>query len=231
MRFETPVSKNLLFKWNAPLVDPSARARAWKESLGAHALVLAVAGGIVLMPRAPRIENVVIDMVEAPPAPQAPILQLTPSPPREVPPPAKAVFGQSRRAVTVDAVDAPSLKAGNTIAKTPDQEVLQADDPDSLPIPIAEYLVTRMPRLAQEIRIPYPEAARRQGVEGAVVFNLLIDASGVVREAALLEGPGFGLNEAALGAIRSFKFLPAEVEGKPVAVKIRYAYRFVLERR
>jgi protein TonB len=172
----------------------------------------------------------VIDLVDAPRAPQAPVLQVTQKP-REAPPPAaKAVFGQSRRSQVVDAPDALEFKAGNTVAKTPDAEVLKADDPDALPIPVEEYLVSRMPRLAQEVRIPYPEEARRRGVQGAVVFDLLIDQSGVVREVKLLDGPGYGLNEAALGAIRSFKFLPAEVEGRAVAVRIRYAYRFVLER-
>lgn len=198
--------------------------------MGAHALLLALAVVVIWGSRRSTLENIVIDLVDAPRAPQAPVLQVTPQKPREAPPPAKAVFGQSRRAQVVDAPDALEFKVGNTVAKTPDAETLKADDPDALPIPVEEYLVSRMPRLAQEVRIPYPEEARRRGVQGAVVFDLLIDSSGVVREVKLLDGPGFGLNEAALGAIRSFKFLPAEVEGKAVAVRIRYAYRFVLER-
>jgi protein TonB len=224
-------SKNSLSKWNAPLTSPEARIRAWKESLGAHALLLALALGVIWGTRGQKLENIVIDLVDAPRAPQAPVLQVTPQKPREaLPPPAKAVFGQSRRAQVVDAPDALEFKAGNTVAKAPDTETLKAEDPDALPIPVEEYLVSRMPRLAQEVRIPYPEEARRRGVQGAVVFDLLIDSSGVVREVKLLDGPGFGLSEAALGAIRSFKFLPAEVDGKAVAVRIRYAYRFVLER-
>ena len=192
--------------------------------------MLALALVVVWGSRRPRLENIVIDLVDARLAPQAPLLQVSPQKPREAPPPAKAVFGQSRRAQVVDAPDALEFKAGNTVAKALDTETLKADDPDAIPIPVEEYLVSRMPRLAQEVRIPYPEDARRRGVQGAVVFDLLIDAAGVVREVKLLDGPGFGLNDAALGAIRSFKFQPAEVDGKPVAVRIRYAYRFVLER-
>ena len=155
---------------------------------------------------------------------------------RTKPPPPKnerrAVFGHSATALSAAATDAsaPAVKAGNTVAKEADHETLRDDDSKRLPVPADEYLVTAMPKLASEIRIPYPAEAKRAGVEGPVLFELLIDASGKVREATLVRGPGFGLNEAALAAVRGFTFSPARVQDKPVAVKIRYAYRFVLER-
>jgi protein TonB len=61
------------------------------------------------------------------------------------------------------------------------------------------------------------------------VMDILVDGAGTVREAKLVNGPGAGLDEAALEAVKRFRFKPAEVDGKPVAVRIRYAYRFVLE--
>jgi protein TonB len=85
-----------------------------------------------------------------------------------------------------------------------------------------------MPSVAAEVRIPYPPEAREKKIEGKVVMELLIDAEGKVRNATIVSGPGYGLNEAALEAIYRFKFKPAEVEGKPVAVKIPYTYNFVL---
>lgn len=122
------------------------------------------------------------------------------------------------------------VKAGNTLAKTPDQEKLRPEDADSLPVPTEEYLVTEMPKLAQEVRVAYPPDARQKGIEGPVVMDLLIDATGRVRDAKLLQGPDESLNQAALVAVRGFVFKPAMVQDKAVAVRIRYAYRFVLER-
>lgn len=143
----------------------------------------------------------------------------------------RAVFGASRKALT-DATDpnAASVKAGNTVAKAPDDEKLRDDDADSIPIPVEEYLVTAMPVLENEFRIPYPPEARKAGVQGRVVMDLLIDGKGAVRQATLVGGPGYGLNEAALEAVKNFRFRPARVQDQAVAVRIRYAYQFVLER-
>jgi protein TonB len=140
----------------------------------------------------------------------------------------RAVFGASKKSLTSESgIDA---KAGNTVAKTPDKEQLNKDDVDVLPIPVDEYAVSEMPRLKSEYRIPYPAEAKKNAIQGAVVMDLLIDSDGVVREAKLLQGPGFGLNEAALEAVRKFEFLPARQGDNKVAVRIRYSYRFVLEK-
>lgn len=137
------------------------------------------------------------------------------------------VFGASRR--SLDSMAGEEVKAGNTVAKTPDQEKLRPEDPDSLPIPTEDYLISKMPELKAETRIPYPPGPKRKGIQGAVVMDLLIDMIGRVREAILVDGPDSDLNQAALAAVRNFQFTPAYVQEKPVAVRIRYAYRFVLE--
>jgi protein TonB len=142
----------------------------------------------------------------------------------------RQVFGASRKSLTSDdprvGVD---IKAGNTVAKAPDDLKLRPDDADSLPIPTEEYLVSQMPVLIGDFRVPYPPAAKKAGVSGGVILELLIDQAGSVRQATVLDGPGFGLNEAALEAARKLKFKPARIEQQSVAVKIRYAYRFVLD--
>jgi protein TonB len=178
-------------------------------------------------------EQVEISVIDAPTQASRPVtLSSRPKPepekPKDKP---KAVFGQSRRAITAPETDtaAPAVKAGNTLAKAPDQEKLKPEDPDSLPVPTEEYLVTQMPELAQEVRVPYPPEARRKGIQGAVVMDLLIDADGKVRESKLVQGPEESLNAAALAAVRGFAFKPARIQDKAVAVRIRYAYRFVLE--
>jgi len=143
----------------------------------------------------------------------------------------KQVFGISNRAIQApeNAGEAGvSVKLGNTIAKEVDHEKLDPSDSETLPLPTDDFLVTQMPRLAAEFRIPYPSEARSKNVEGPVVMDLLIDAKGVVRQVNVISGPGFGLNEAAASALKQFKFVPAAVKEQAVAVKIRYTYRFIL---
>lgn len=185
----------------------------------------------VLVPRAPKPEPLPVTVIESPagesstakplPAPQ-------PRPRHENTPKKRAVFGLSRKAITSEQGE--EVKAGNTTAKAPDQEKLRPGDEDALPIPADEYLVTQMPVLKLEVRVPYPEEAKKRGVQGAVTLDLLIDGSGTVREVQLVQGPGFGLNEAAITAARQFRFEPARMDNQTVAVRIRYVYRFVLER-
>lgn len=140
----------------------------------------------------------------------------------------RKVFGLRNNTLTSDSASAVGIKAGNTLATVVDREELKPGE-EALPMPTDDFLVTQMPRLLNEMLIPYPAEARAQGVEGVVIMDLLIDTQGNVREALLLSGPGFGLNESALDAIKKFKFSPALVDQQPVAVRMRYGYRFVLD--
>jgi protein TonB len=197
---------------------------------------LAVVGsvGLLFLPSPLRqktdVEVVVIENPRLAPRP----LELAPPKPviKEKPQAvAHKVFGISAKALTDNqAEQGPAIKAGNTVATTPDHETLKPGDAEQLPIPTDEYLVTSMPSISQEIRIPYPPEAKQKGIEGPVVVDLLIDESGHVRQASLVSGPGSGLDEAALSAMQKFTFHPARVADKAVAVKIRYTYRFVLEK-
>jgi protein TonB len=147
----------------------------------------------------------------------------------------KAVFGLNKNTILSKSTEGSEisidLKEGNTLAKPQDSEKLNPEDETNLPLPTDEFLVSSMPVLISEVRIPYPKAAREANIEGPVVMDLLIDGDGKVRNVVLISGPGYGLNEAALQAVQNFKFRPAKVENQSVAVKIRYTYRFVLELR
>ncbi|MGZ3723965.1 MAG: TonB family protein, partial [Bdellovibrionales bacterium] len=138
----------------------------------------------------------------------------------------RQIFGVSRKAVTAE--NGLDTKQGNTLAKAPDNEKLLPSDADSIPIPTEDYLVTSMPQLEREVVIPYPPEVKKRGVQGAVIMDLIIDSGGRVRKADLVNGPDPELNAAAVNAALGFKFKPAMIQDKPVAVKIRYAYKFVI---
>lgn len=87
---------------------------------------------------------------------------------------------------------------------------------------------TQAPRVIKEAFAQYPKSAKNAGIEGVVEMQLVIDETGKVESAEILRGPGYGLNEAALGVIKDFIFSPAKQNGETVSAKIIYRYRFVL---
>ena len=139
----------------------------------------------------------------------------------------RKIFGLRKNSLTTDDGAAVAIKTGNTLATAVDQTKMKPGE-ESLPTPIDEYLVTSMPKPVKEFRIPYPPEARAQNIEGVVVMDILVDEKGDVREVLLVDGPGYGLNEAAVSALKQFKFTPAFIDQQPVAVRLRYGYRFVL---
>ncbi len=85
------------------------------------------------------------------------------------------------------------------------------------------------PVLQNFVEAPYPPEAEKAGLEGDVVLQLDIDASGRVTKASVIDPAGHGFDEAAAQAAQKFVFQPARRGGKPVAARINYRYRFALK--
>ncbi|MFN8791577.1 MAG: TonB family protein [Bdellovibrionales bacterium] len=140
--------------------------------------------------------------------------------------------GELRRAPRA----ATKLAAPNSEPPKPELERISENSnidstPQSNSGPVGIGNVSVKPRVLRSFKATYPEAAKQARVEGPVRISILINTKGQVEEAEVLEGPGYGLNETALEALRKFLFSPAEQEGRPVAVRIVYVYRFRLESR
>lgn len=190
----------------------------------AHGLVVASVLAIFIVRVKPPHPSVEIDVIETPKVAPQPVTLAKAKPEPELK--SRKVFGVSRKALTSET--GPAIKQGNTVAKAFDEEKLKPSDADSLPIPTEDYLVTAMPQLEHEVFVPYPPNPRKRGVEGSVVMDLLIDAEGKVRKVDLVDGPDPELSAAAVSAAVGFKFKPAFIQYKPVSVRIRYSYRFVI---
>lgn len=87
----------------------------------------------------------------------------------------------------------------------------------------------RDPEVADEFKIPYPDEARRAGIEGTVRLRIVVDTEGRVVDVKVLNGPGYGLNDAARDAIKKFKFKAAIKGGEPVSTTMVYNYTFLLD--
>ena len=62
----------------------------------------------------------------------------------------------------------------------------------------------------------YTEEARRLGLEGEVLINVVFPASGAVRIVRVVKGLGHGLDEAAIRAAQQIRFKPALQQGRAV---------------
>lgn len=90
--------------------------------------------------------------------------------------------------------------------------------------------VDRHPRPLQRIEPPYPETARRRGIEGSVKLRVRIDEFGRVETAEVIEGDPPGVFDAiALETVRKLRFDPAKRAGQPVRYDGYYRYGFTLD--
>jgi TonB family protein len=72
------------------------------------------------------------------------------------------------------------------------------------------------PRLVQQAKMSYPQRAFDEGVEGTVTIEFAVDEEGAVAHAEVRASVP-ELDDAALAAVRAWRFVPAKLEGKPVA--------------
>jgi TonB family protein len=112
------------------------------------------------------------------------------------------------------------------------------------PAPVGEYAVgdgkanvlSQIPQLLNlsDLRAIlqrfYPEAARSQGREALVVLDIHVDSEGHVSSADIVRSGGADFDEAAKKVAVLLHFTPAFIGSERVAVKMRQAVQFKLER-
>jgi TonB family protein len=74
------------------------------------------------------------------------------------------------------------------------------------------------PEIVSQTRPVYTELARRNRVTGTVIVEAVIDEQGTVTDVRVLKGLPMGLDRSAVEAIKTWKFKPATLEGRPVPV-------------
>jgi len=93
---------------------------------------------------------------------------------------------------------------------------------------LSEKDVSIPARLIADGPVAYPPEARRAEVEADVPVQILVDTAGRVLEARSLIHRGYGLDEAAAQAIRTWRFSPALRDGHPTRVRMRWIVQFRL---
>ena len=92
----------------------------------------------------------------------------------------------------------------------------------------AEGDVNQPARLLSSGALVYPAAARAAAIEVDLPVEIVVDTTGRVVAARAVQRAGYGLDEAALRAIRDYRFTPAVRAGHAVPVRMRWIVQFRL---
>jgi protein TonB len=120
------------------------------------------------------------------------------------------------------ALDAPAV-SGNAIGESS----LNLAVP-TRPVPKAPLRVggdIKPPRMISSALPVYPSIARQTGVEGNVVIETVVDETGRVASMKVVSGPPM-LRQAALDALRQWKYEPSLLNGQPVSVQMIVTIQF-----
>jgi TonB family protein len=122
-------------------------------------------------------------------------------------------------AAPVVPLEAPPLEAavGSILAKRP------APVPVGQPLPVGGEV--QEARLIKSVPPVYPRLAKANHVTGDVALDALIDNRGNVTDVKVVSGPTL-LREAAMDALRSWKYEPARLDGRAVAAHLSITVKF-----
>jgi protein TonB len=159
--------------------------------------------------------------------PRPPLSQPAPAllPPAVIPPdePTPAVAEHDVAEDTADQADEPEV-GGDPGAVA--AGVVRASGND--PLELGE--VARRPTVIEQATPNYPADARWRRLEGVVLVRVVIDTTGAVEEASVKVMRSVpGLDEAAMAAIKRWRFTPAiDHSGRPVRVIVEVPFAFSL---
>jgi len=86
----------------------------------------------------------------------------------------------------------------------------------------------KAPRKVRDAAPTYPAIARIARVQGTVLIDATIGKDGTVRNVRVVGRPQM-LDEAALAAVRQWRYTPTLLNGEPVEVIMTVTVQFVLE--
>ena len=126
-----------------------------------------------------------------------------------------------------DAGSAPSVEGGESSAGELQQMSSAANiaPPPPPPVRIKVGGDVKSPVLISSVMPIYPSMAKSSGIAGNVVLQASISPAGIVVATKVLSGPPV-LRQAAVDAVRRWKYHPAMLNGDPVAVDITVTMAF-----
>jgi TonB family protein len=144
---------------------------------------------------------------------------------------AKAGFVRYTRDLRVDAQGDARLpvllKVGQIMESL---EITAEGSPVPRPVKVRVGGAVQPPRPIHLTKLPYPEAARAAGSDGPVIVHAVVMRDGSIGSATAFPGSDPELAQAAVDAVRQWKYAPALLNGEPIETAITVEARFRLER-
>ena len=225
----------------------TGRTYLYAISLGAHA---ALGAALIAIPARARHEIIAISMSET--AKPKPTTHIEPPPPD---PPKPAVHPQRAKVAPPQAKPveaAPESAAPASADALPDFGIALSNGggagiavpvgrPSAVPtLATTTKTLTRAahphaedcdeppakPKLLSRPTPPYSDQARAAGIAGKVRVEITVDEQGRVVTVRVLQGLGYGLDEAAVAAARGMTFEPAVRCGRPSAATFKVGFNF-----
>jgi protein TonB len=217
-------------------------------SIAAHVAVIGVVVIVPLLavdalPKPVNPGGIFVPVVHVPPAPPPARRATPPTPtqsdvaPRSIP--LAAPDGVHDEAPPASPASAPTI--GDTAGR-PDGDIGSISDslgrpepppkptpaptPINVPVPVGGQI--REPQKVFGVAPAYPSIARDARIQGVVVIQAVIGVDGAVREARIQSGSPL-LDQAALDAVRQWRYRPTLLNGVPVPVIMTVSVRFTLQ--
>ena len=81
------------------------------------------------------------------------------------------------------------------------------------------------PRVAKQVNPSYP-TNRGVRATGSVIIALVVSSKGLPKNPHIVKGIDKDLDQSAVDAVKQWRFVPAQKDGKPVAVRISLEIQF-----
>jgi len=132
--------------------------------------------------------------------------------------------------ITADLGLPPGVGVGESVGLLPNDNAIVVHPPDpprpAAPVRVADLPVT--PVKIADARPVYPDFARSARVEGTVIMEAVLDTTGRVTQLRVLKSVPM-LDQAALDAVRQWRYTPSLYGGHPVSVLMTITVRFLLQ--
>ena len=142
-------------------------------------------------------------------------------------PTSRSYSADSGQGEATPSVDAPAVETSDAeLPQTTESSAIEPPSAESQgPVRIHVGGALKPPRLVSSVLPVYPPVARDAGIEGDVVIDTTIDKVGKVTSMKVVSGPPM-LRQAALEALRQWKYEPSKLNGEPVPVQMTVTIRF-----
>jgi protein TonB len=118
------------------------------------------------------------------------------------------------------------LTEGPSIGVTAPQVLVSPQPRVTGPVRAADLPIA--PRKTVDVRPLYPEVARAARIEGTVVMEAVLDTTGRVTQLRVIQSAPM-LDQAAMDAVRQWRYTPSMYGGHPVSVLMTITIRFTLK--